>query len=132
MPAGTDGARSVSRITVQLEVVGKATLACELVRHFAPTTSRAILANLPIRGLAHRYGDSFTYFETGLVIGSEKQKADFKRGDLGFMVSNGSICIFLKDTVGQPMNPIGRVSENLDLLESTKPGDVIELRKVTA
>ncbi|MEM2760006.1 MAG: cyclophilin-like fold protein, partial [Nitrososphaerales archaeon] len=79
---------------------------------------------------AHHFEDKFVYFETGLTIGAEKQKSDFKRGDIGFMISNGSICVFLKDvSVTTNMNPIGRVIANIELIESSAPGDVLLLRK---
>jgi hypothetical protein len=129
---GNDGAGSVSRLALDLEVIGKGSAKCELVRHLAPTTSRSILTSLPIQGRAHKFGDSFVYFETGIVIGSEKQKTSFKRGDMGLLVANGSICIFLKDATVQAMNPLGRVVEGLKLVESTGPGDVMLLKKPTA
>ncbi|MBI5133350.1 MAG: hypothetical protein HZA83_01420, partial [Thaumarchaeota archaeon] len=72
----------------------------------------------------------FVYFETGLTIGTEKQRSDFKRGDMAFMISNGSVCIFVKDaSASTNMNLIGRVITNLELIESSAPGDVLLLRK---
>jgi hypothetical protein len=129
---GNDGAGSVSRLTLDLEIIGKGSAKCELVRHLAPTTSRSILTNLPVQGRVHKFGDSFVYFETGIVIGSEKQKTLFKRGDMALLVANGSVCIFLKDGTAQAMNPLGRVTEGLQLVESIGPGDVMLLKKPTA
>jgi hypothetical protein len=129
---GNDGAGSVSRLALDLEIIGKGYAKCELVRHLAPTTSRSILSSLPIQGLAHRFGDSFVYFETGIVIGSEKQRTQFRRGDVALLVANGSVTIFLKDTAAQAMNPLGRVTEGLQLVESTGPGDVLLLKKPIA
>lgn len=123
------GSGSVSRMALEIEVVGKESVNCELVRHLAPTTARLLLNSLPIRGRAHRYGEQFVYFETGLIVGSEKQKTQFKRGEMALLVSNGSVCVFLKDTAGQAMNPLGRVTENIEAIESTGPGDVMELRR---
>ena len=129
---GNDGAGSVSRLALDLEIIGKGSARCELVRHLAPTTSRSILTSLPVQGRAHRFGESFVYFETGIVIGSEKQRTQFKRGDVALLVANGSVCIFLKDGTAQAMNPLGRVIEGLQIIESTGPGDVMLLKKPIA
>ena len=124
-------AGSVSRMTLEIEIPGRGSVSCELVRHLAPTTSRSIVNSLPLQGRIHRYGEFFAYFETGLVIGAEKQKSVFKRGEVAFLVSNGSVCVFLKDTTtsAQAMNPLGKVTGSLEPIESTKPGDVMILRK---
>ncbi|HEX2013700.1 MAG TPA: cyclophilin-like fold protein [Nitrososphaera sp.] len=127
-----DRAGSVSRLRLEIEVSNRGSAACEIVRHLAPITSGSILKNLPLQNRIHRYGDSFVYFETGLVIGAEKQRSRFKRGEIGFMVSNGALCVFLKDAAVQSMNPLGLVTANLEVIESTHPGDVLTLRKITA
>jgi hypothetical protein len=80
----------------------------------------------------HRFGENFVYIETGLVIGAEKQRSRFKRGEVAFMISNGSICIFVKDAAVQPMNPLGAVLSGLELVDSGAPGDVITIRKPSA
>lgn len=51
---------------------------------------------------------------------------------MGLLVSNGSICVFLKDSAGQPMNPLGRVTVNIGVIESSTPGDVMILRNPIA
>ncbi len=132
MGANSGTTTSVSRVSLGIEIAGKGTAQCELIRHLAPLTSKAILSGLPYQGLAHRYGDSFVYFETGLVLGAEKQKTSFKRGDIGFLVSNGSIAVFLKDSSSQPMNPLGKIISNLELIESSGAGDVMLIKKLTA
>lgn len=132
MDSASSGVGSVSRIALEIEILGKATIPCELVRHLAPITSRSIMTNLPLQGRAHKYGEIFAYFETGLVIGAEKQRKSFKRGELGFLVSNGSICMFLKDASTQPMNPLGRITGGLDSIESLRPGDVVKIKEPTA
>lgn len=132
MQPGTNGSGSVSRLSLEIEVVGRESVSCEIVRHLAPITARSILTSLPLQGLVHRFGDVFVYFETGLVVGSEKQRTVFKRGEMGLLVSNGSICIFLKDSTAQPMNPLGSITGDLPPLQSLRPGDVLKLKKPTA
>jgi hypothetical protein len=80
----------------------------------------------------HRFGENFVYIETGLVIGAEKQRSRFKRGEVAFMISNGSVCIFVKDAAVQPMNPLGTVLSGLEVVDSGAPGDVITIRKPSA
>lgn len=123
-------AASVSRTKLTLELKGKGICECELARHLAPLTVGTILRALPVEGRAHRFEDKFVYFESGITIGTEKQRSNFKRGDMAFMISNGSICVFIKDTsVATNMNPIGRVTTNLESIEGSAMGDVLQLRK---
>ena len=123
-------AGSVSRTRLMLELKGEGVCECELARHLAPLTVGTLLRSLPVEGRTHYFEDKFVYFETGLTIGTEKQRSDFKRGDMAFMISNGSVCVFVKDaSASTNMNPIGRVITNLELIESSAPGDVLLLRK---
>jgi hypothetical protein len=89
-----------------------------------------ILNCLPLQDRIHKFSDSIIYIETRLVIGAEKQKTQFKRGDIAYMTSNSSICIFTKDSVMTPMNPIGIVKSNLEIFESTQSGDIMILKKM--
>ncbi|AFU59158.1 MAG: cyclophilin-like fold protein [Nitrososphaera sp.] len=123
-PAG-----SVSRFKLTIEIANKGSASAELVRHLAPLTSNAILKALPLQDRIHRYADKFAYIETGLVIGAEKQKTQFRRGDLAYLTTNGSICVFLQDATVQPMNPLGIITGNIEVVESSQPGDVMVVKK---
>ncbi len=123
---------SVSRIRVTLELKGKGRCECEFARHLAPLTVGSIVRSLPIEGRAHRYDGLFIYMETGLAVGREKQRDEFKRGDIGFMVANGAVCIFLKDIKGMMFNPLGRVTSNIEVLDSASAGDVLLLASASA
>ena len=84
-------AGSVSRLKLIAEISGKGQAECELVRHLAPMTSGAILKALPVQDRVHRFEDKFVYIETGMVIGAEKPRTQFKRGDkvtLGFAAAD--------------------------------------------
>ena len=100
--------------------------------HMAPLTLMAILKSLPLQDRVHRYADKFIYIETGLVIGAEKQKTKFQRGDVAFLTSNGSICVFVQDAAVQPMNPIGAIADNIEIVESSQPGDIMVVKKSSA
>jgi hypothetical protein len=126
-PAG-----SVSRFKLEIEVANKGSARAELVRHLAPLTCNAVLKGLPLQDRVHRYADKFVYIETGLVIGAEKQKTKFSRGDVAFLVSNGSICVFVQDAAVQPMNALGKITDNLEVIGSSQPGDVMIVKKPSA
>jgi uncharacterized protein len=84
---------------------------------------------LPLKDRIHKLGGNLVYIETGLTIGAEKQRSRFKRGEMAYLTSNGSVCIFVKDSAPIPaMNPIGVVKSNLHLAESVQTGDVMILR----
>jgi hypothetical protein len=123
-PAG-----SVSRSKIVIELLNKHSATCEFIRHLAPLTIGSILKRLPLEGRVHKFEDKFVYIETDLIIGSEKQKTKFKAGDIGYLTSNASICIFVRDTASQPMNPVGSVIDNQEIFESIHSGDVLVIRK---
>ena len=122
-------AGSVSRVNVILEISGKGVARGEIVRHFSPLTSMAVLNSLPMQRRINKFKDRFVYIETELVMGREKQRTDFRRGELAFMSLHGSICVFLNDTVSTPMNPLGLVTSHLELLESLAPGELLTIRR---
>jgi uncharacterized protein len=123
-------AGSVSRIPVVIQISDKGMAPSELIRHLSPLCVRMILNSLPIQERIHKISESIIYIETSLVIGAEKQKTHFKRGDIAYMTSNSSICIFTKDSVVTPMNHIGMVKSNLELIESTQSGDFMILKRM--
>jgi hypothetical protein len=123
-------AGSVSRIPVIIQISDKGMAPGELIRHLSPLCVRMILNSLPIQYIIHIISESIIYIETSLVIGAENQKTLFKRGDIAYMTSNSSICIFSKDSVVTPMNHIGMVKSNLELIESTQSGDFMILKRM--
>ncbi|HEY9399294.1 MAG TPA: hypothetical protein VIP29_05295 [Nitrososphaeraceae archaeon] len=123
---------SVSRTHVVFEAVGKGKIVLELVRHLSPITFSNMIKTMPISGRMHFLERNIGYVETGLTLGAEKQKSMFKRGDLGFMVSNGSICIVLQDIKGINMNHIGHCVEDPLLLESIDSGEIIFIKRASS
>ena len=124
-PAG-----SVSRVRLLAEILGKGiSIECELVRHLAPITTSALLRALPVQDRVHRLVDKFVYMETGLVLGAEKSKTQFSRGDLAFLPSNGAVCFVIKTCKTQSMNLIGKVVNNIEALEGVQTGDVVAIKK---
>lgn len=123
------GSGTVSRFPVILEILNKGFAQCEIIRHLSPLSARIILKHLPLQDRVHKFADKFVYIETGLMIGAEKQQTRFKRGDIAYMTTSGSLCIFIKDSIVMPMNPIGIIKSNLELIEFTQTGDIALLRK---
>lgn len=71
-------------------------------------------------------GRNIAYFEAGINSGIERPRTEFKKGDVAFLPSFGSICFFLSDMSGKDMTPLGRLDE-VDDLRDIKPGDVFRL-----
>ena len=123
-------AGSVSKIDLVLTLKGKASLSLVLKRHFAPKTVGIISRSLPLEGNAHMMGTSIALMDTNLNAGGEKLRSQFKKGDIGFLASNGSICFFLQDvSQSKPMTLIGKILTNFDALNQVKPGDIFSLNQ---
>ncbi len=91
------------------------------------------MRSLPLEGHAHLLGKSILYFETVIDSGIERARTEFKKGDVAFLPSSGSICFFITDvTSGKTMTPIGKLSGNIDALKDVKSGDVFRIYEETA
>ena len=124
---------SVSRKQLILEVQGKAKISCDLKRHLSPRTVGTILRSLPLEGHAHLLGQSILYFETSVDSGTERARSEFKKGDVAFLPSSGSICFFVNDVESaKTMTPIGKLTNNVDTLKDVKSGDVLRIYEETA
>ncbi|MFB5605645.1 MAG: cyclophilin-like fold protein [Nitrosarchaeum sp.] len=124
---------SVSRKQLILEIKGKTKIKCDLKRHLSPRTVGTIMRSLPLEGHAHFLGKNIVYFETLVDSGNERSTKEFKKGDIAFLSSAGSICFFIGDAVpGKTMTPIGKVLESADALKDVKSGDVFCLYEETA
>ena len=124
---------SVSRKQIILEIQGKSKIPCDLKRHLSPRTVGTIMRSLPLEGHAHLLGKSILYFETTIDSGIERARTEFKKGDVAFLPSSGSICFFIADVVsGKTMTPIGKLIDNIDALKDVKSGDVFCIYEETA
>lgn len=115
-----------------LEIKGKIKIPCDLKRHLSPRTVGTILRSLPLEGHAHLMGKNIVYLETQIDSGTERPKKEFKKGDVAFLSSSGSICFFISDSVpGKTLTPIGKLTENTEKLKELEPGDVLLLYEDT-
>ncbi len=91
------------------------------------------MRSLPLEGHAHLLGKSISYFETSVDSGIERSRTEFKKGDVTFLPSTGSICFFLNDAVfAKTMTPIGKLIGDIDALNDVKSGDVFCIYEDTA
>lgn len=126
-------AGSVSSFQLIIEINGKSKLTCELKRHLSPKTVSSILRSLPLDGNAHFLGKSIVYLETTINSGVERQRREFKKGDIAFSPAGGSICFFLSDVVlTKSMTPIGKITSEGDVLNDVKVGDVIAVSQAVS
>lgn len=116
-----------------IEIKGKSKLTCELKRHLSPKTVSSILRSLPLDGNVHFLGQNIIYFETPVNSGVERQRKEFKKGDIAFSPAGGSVCFFLSDVVlTKSMTPIGKITSEMDVLRDVKPGDVIAVSQAVS
>nr|AIF16855.1 hypothetical protein [uncultured marine thaumarchaeote KM3_75_C11] len=119
---------SVSVVNLILEINGKSKLFCQLKRHLSPKTVGLISRSLPIQSNAHKMGNSVIYIETTIDSGIERQRSEFKKGDIAFMPYEGSICFFFANSSNvKSMSLIGKIVDNVDILKEIKSSDIISL-----
>jgi len=121
--------KSVSRLTVMLEIQEQGTIEYELVRHFAPLTISRVLNALPISDTVHFYDNKFAYIQTKLQVGGEKPRTTFKPGDMAFLTNSSSICFFLKECSVSAMNLMGMAKSSIDRLSGSRIGNILTLKK---
>jgi len=121
---------TVSKIDVILEVNGRERIKCQLKRHLSPITVGLITRMLPLEGNVHQMGRSIMYFETGINSGIERKRTDFKKGDIAFLPTEGSICFYMDDiSDGKSMTIIGKIIDNIEKLSGIKSSDVLSLSR---
>jgi uncharacterized protein len=121
-------AGSVSKQDLVLTLKGKTILNLELKRHLAPKTVGSVIRSIPIEGNAHMIGTSIALVDTTIRAGGEKLRTQFKKGDVGFLASNSSICFFIEDVSStKSMTLIGKVTSNIESLKVVKPGDIFTI-----
>ena len=121
---------TVSKIDVILEINSNERIRCQLKRHLSPITVGLITRMLPLKGNVHQMGRSIIYFETGINSGIERKRTDFKKGDIAFLPTEGSICFYTDDVShGKPMTIVGKIIDGIDKLSGTKSSDILSLSR---
>ena len=121
---------TVSKVNAALEINGNTKIPCQLKRHLSPITVGLITRMLPLKGNAHQMGQSVVYFETEINSGVERKRTDFKKGDIAFLPTEGSICFYMDDiSDGKPMTIIGKIIDGIEKLSGIKSSDVLSLSR---
>ena len=121
---------TISKIDLILEINSNEKIRCQLKRHLSPITVGLITRMLPLEGNVHQMGQSIMYFETGINSGIERKRVDFKKGDIAFLPTEGSICFYMDDiSDGKPMTIIGKIIDSIEKLSGTKSGDILSLSR---
>ncbi len=122
---------SVSKVECKGTVRGKGEFTLDLYKHLTPVTVSAILRELPISGRVTIYPRAMVCILTGLKTGVEKPKLEYTKGEVAFLPANGSLCFFTGPAKSQsPLNPVGSIQTNVELLQRLSAGDVIEITQV--
>ena len=121
---------SSSRIFVRilLDELGEAK--GEFIRFLAPRTVEAILKKLPLEGRAAPLNGG-SYFEVQLKMGPEKATKNVAAGTMAFWPFGSALCFFYENSkTYTPVNIIGKVFENLEVLRKAKMGTRVRVEKV--
>ena len=103
----------------------------DFYKHLAPVTVSAIIRALPLNARVTVYPKAMVCILTGLKTGVEKQKLDYIKGEVAFLPANGSLCFFMGAAKSQsPLNPVGLIASNPELLQKLSAGDVMEIVQV--
>jgi len=117
---------------MRARVPGKGEIIGNVYKHLSPVTLTKILRAVPLIGRVNLFERNFAYILTDVITGEEKSRKEMKRGEIAFMPAGSMICFFLQDTKSyKPMNPLGEVTVGMNVLESCKRGDSIQIESIT-
>jgi len=121
---------SVSRVPIKFIIEGIGEAEGELVRHLAPRTVDAISKRLPIEGRAALWREE-VYFQIPVKLGKEKAEPTVEKGALAYWPMGNALCIFYGGSQPySPVNLVGQVTKNLELIERVKSGTKIMVEKI--
>lgn len=118
---------SLSKISIKI-TIGNMTLEGEISKHLAPSIVNQIIEKRRLSGPIIKVKDLMIYSPVGIIAGLHKPKKSFKKEDIGFLASNGSIVLFKKDQlVTNKMTLIGNITSEMEKLNEIKPGELMIL-----
>ena len=121
---------TVSKINITLKINEQIRIPCQLKRHLSPITVGLITRMLPLTGNVHLMNQSVVYFETKINSGIERKRTDFKKGDIAFLPTEGSICFYMDDVIGgKLMTIVGKITGDIKKLKAIKSSDVLSLSR---
>ncbi len=124
-------------MAMKVKIVTKSTgdVPAEIVEALNPKTAKAIMAALPIKGRANRWGDEI-YFNIGVSIPQEDAKQDVEKGDLAYWPPGEGFCIFFgptpastgnKPRAASPVNVFGKVTGDAEVFKRVRGGEEITI-----
>ena len=101
-------------------------------------TANKIKKILPISNSVNTWGDEI-YFSIDLIDGENDSKEVVELGDLGYWPPGNAFCLFFgltpasegdKIMPASPVNVIGKILGDLEILKSIKSGDKVSIKLV--
>jgi hypothetical protein len=120
----------ISHVKIKFIIEGLGEAEGELIRHLAPRTVDMIVRKLPLEGRAALWKEEI-YFEIPVKMGEEKAKSTVEKGTIAFWPMGSALCIFYGESQPySPVNVLGKITKNLELLSKMKSGTTIKVKKL--
>jgi hypothetical protein len=118
-----------SRTPIKIIVDGVGEAQGEFIKILAPLTVGAILKKLPMSGRLHPTPGGHSLI-VGIRRGVEKAVTSVKAGTIAYWPMQDSLVLFNSDARPySPVNKVGALTENLELLEKLKSGSRIRIER---
>ena len=119
---------SPSKVKIKVEINGNKILEAELYIHLAPSLVTKIIKKKILYGRLFKQNKNYVYSPIDIISGMERKRTKFEKGEIAFISSTGSICIFLKETeLKMPFTPIGKIITNAEVLEEIQQGNTLKV-----
>jgi len=121
---------TLSRTPIRIRVAGLGDAEGEFVRFSAPLTVGTLLRWLPLEGRAHPCGGGYSFI-VDIKRGEEKSVREVKAGTIAYWPMGDALCLFHSDApTYSPVNRVGRVTENLELMARIASGARIRIERI--
>lgn len=122
--------KNLSRIPVKFILEGVGEAEGVITKISAPLTVEAILNALPLEGRAFPCPGGVS-FGVGLKRGEEKSRKRVKAGTVAYWPMSDSVCVFHSNATSySPVNVIGKITKNLELLKGLGSGTKIRIEEL--
>jgi hypothetical protein len=128
----------MNEIKILVEFQGIGIIRCILSDNVNPRTYHAFVSKIPFEAKVSTWGKE-VYFETPVSASVENGRQDVEVGDIGFWPPGKAMCLFFgptplsrgnKPRAASPVNIIGMITENIELLSKVIDGTTIKVRLV--
>jgi hypothetical protein len=113
------------------------TLRGEIDKKKNPKTAEKVIKSLPIEGKANLWGEEI-YFKIPVKVEEENSQQEVEIGDIAYWPPGNALCIFFgktpvstseKPKAFSPVNVIGKILENIEILKKVKDEEKIKILK---